>query len=230
MKFLHTVAVQDQAISADGIYTYDLAVNPLSVVIPVLRPLNDTGTLANFQSYLNMAKAINRISILFRGESIVSMRGEDAAALGFFRHGFIPFQGNHDSTDNERRACPVPILMGKHAYDPTSCFPATRRGELVLELDLDIADTGYDGLRLSVETIELLDAKPILKGQAVPAKPPGLNAGDGNGTQPAPNLTADELQAAASLGMTPESYHAFKGAKTLEELNAARSLTKPAAQ
>jgi hypothetical protein len=51
--------------------------------------------------------------------------------------------------------------MGKHAYDVKSCFPASRRGELVLELDVDIADTGYDGLRVSVETIELLGAKPV---------------------------------------------------------------------
>jgi hypothetical protein len=30
-----------------------------------------------------------------------------------------------------------------------------------LECDYDIADTGYDGLRVSVETIEILDAKPV---------------------------------------------------------------------
>jgi len=50
--------------------------------------------------------------------------------------------------------------MGRFAWDTRSCFPESRRGELVLELDVDIADTGYDGLRLSVETIELLGAKP----------------------------------------------------------------------
>ena len=160
MSYLHSVSVQDQAIAADGIFTFDLAVNPLSVVIVCLRPLNDTGTLANFQSYKGLAAAMNRVSILYRGESIVSIRGEDLCAMNYFRHGIIPFQGQHDDTDNERRMAPVPILLGKHAYDPTSCFPASRRGELVLELDLDIADTGYDGLRLSVETIELLDAKP----------------------------------------------------------------------
>lgn len=158
--FLHSVAVQEQAIAADGIYTYDLAVNPLSVVIPVLRPLNETSTLANFQTYRGICAALNRCSILYRGESIYSMRGEDIAALNYFRHGIMPFQGQHDDTDNERRCVPLPMLLGRHPYDLKSAFPATRRGELVLELDIDIADTGYDGLRLSVETIELLDAKP----------------------------------------------------------------------
>jgi hypothetical protein len=158
--FLHNIAVQERAITADGIESFDLAVNPLSVVLICLRPLNDTGTLAAFQSYKGIAAAMNRCSILYRGEAIKSVRGEDLAALNYFRWGIMPFQGQHDDTDNERRCAVLPVMMGRWPYDPASCFPATRRGELVLELDMDIADTGYDGLRLSVETIELLDAHP----------------------------------------------------------------------
>lgn len=160
MRYLHTVSVQERAISADGVEVYDLAVNPLSVVLLALRPLNDTGTLSNFASYLNIAGAVNRVSILFRGQSIFSMSGRDAAALAYFRHGIVPLQANHDHTDNERRCVALPILLGRFAYDPTSCFPATRRGELTMEVDYDIADTGYDGMRVSVETIELLGAEP----------------------------------------------------------------------
>lgn len=160
MRFNHSVAVQDQLIAADGIFSFDLAVNPLSVIYIALRPLNDTGTLANFQSYRGIAAAMNRVSVLYRGETIVGMRGEDVVAMNYFRHGIMPFQGQHDDTDNERRCCVVPILMGRWPYKSTSCFPACRRGELTLELDLDIADTGYDGLRLSVETVEILDAHP----------------------------------------------------------------------
>lgn len=160
LRFLHSVSVQDQAISADGIFTFDLAVNPLSVVCVCLRPLNDTGTLSNSASYRGMCTAINRFSILHRGESIVSCRGEDLAALNYFRHGILPLQATTLDTDNDRRCVMLPCMMGRWAYDPVSCFPASRRGELVLELDLDIADTGYDGLRLSVETVELLGASP----------------------------------------------------------------------
>lgn len=158
--FLHSVAVQDQAISADGIETFDLAVNPLSHLLICLRPLNDTGTLGNFQTYLGIAGAINRMQILFRGESIVAMSGRDAAALAWFRNGIYPFQEGNLNTNNFRRVVPLPVLMGRFPYDKTSCFPASKRGELVLELDFDIADTGYDGLRLTVEQVELLDAKP----------------------------------------------------------------------
>lgn len=158
--FLRSVAVNDRAVAADGIEAYDLPVNPLSALFICLRPLNDTGVLANFASYLPVAAAMNRVTVLYRGEAIHSMRGEDLAAMNYFRWGMMPYQGQHDDTDNERRCAVVPILMGKNYADPTSCFPRVNRGELQLEIDWDIADTGYDGMRFSVETLELLDANP----------------------------------------------------------------------
>lgn len=160
MKFLYGNTVQEQAIAADGIYNYDLAVNPLSVVCLVLRPLNDTGTLSNYARYKAVCQAVNKASIMFRGESIISLKGEDIAALNWLRWGIAPFEANGDNVDNERRAVMLPLILGRWPWSTKSCFPATRRGELVLELDLDIADTGYDGLKLSVDCLELLDAKP----------------------------------------------------------------------
>lgn len=158
--FLHSVAVPNQAPGADAVVSHDLAVNPLSVILICLRPLNDTGTLANFASYLSVCDAINRLTVLYRGESIVQMSGRDAAAMAFFRYGIAPFQNTHLISNNDRRCVVLPVVLGQFPYDKSSCFPATRRGELVLEMDLDIADTGYDDLNYTIETIEILDAKP----------------------------------------------------------------------
>lgn len=160
VKLLHSVAIQEQAVSADGIADYDLAVNPLSVVLVALRPLNETSTLGNYARYLTICAALNRVSINFRGQSVFSMRGEDAAVLAMLRHNVNPPEANPDDTDDERRCIVLPILLGRFPYDPASCFPASRRGELQLEIDWDIADTGYDGMRFSVETVELLGATP----------------------------------------------------------------------
>jgi len=160
MRFNHSVCVQLQTPGADGVFAHDLAVNPLSVVLLKLAPLNDTGTLANFCSYFTLCQAVNRISVFHRGEVIHSSRGDDLAALNYFRHGIMPYQGMHLDTDNFRRAAVLPLFLGRFPYDTKSCFPASRRGELVIELDLDIADTGYDNLTYSIETIELMDAKP----------------------------------------------------------------------
>ena len=56
---------------------------------------------------------------------------------------------------------------------------------------------------------DLLERKPLLK--AAPAAPPRIPATDGgSGSGPAPDLTADELEAAALSDMTPERYAQFK--------------------
>ena len=62
-RLLIANSVADQLIAADGVVQFDLAVNPLSVVLINIRPLNDTGTLGNFQRYLGLCDAINRITI-----------------------------------------------------------------------------------------------------------------------------------------------------------------------
>lgn len=158
--FLHRVIVQDQAIAADSVLTFDMSPNPLSVLLLCLRPLNDTGTLANFNFYRSIAAAMNRVSIIQDGVSIQSFRGEDLVAMNLFRRGVLPIQGNADNVDNERRCVVVPMYFGRWPYSSKSCLPGRPKGQTVLEVDFDIADTGYDGLRFSCESIEMPDAKP----------------------------------------------------------------------
>lgn len=159
-KFLRRVQEQIYTPSADEVKSFDLGVNPLSHLQLGIRPLNDTGTLANFPSYLSLMDAINRLSIIWNGVTIISGSGRDLAAMNFLRWGINPAQATHIDTNNDRRCAVLPVIMGRDRMDPNCCFPATRRGELVMELDLDIADTGYDALSLTVETMELPGAKP----------------------------------------------------------------------
>lgn len=160
MHLLQQVQVQNQDPAADGVFTHDLAVNPLSVVLIHLRPLNDTGTLGDFQDWLGICDAVNRVNITHQGMSVVSASGRDLAVLAAMRHGCVPWQATNEVVNNERRIVTLPIFMGRAAYDSKSCFPASRAGELIIELDLDIAGTGYDDLQYTIETIEILGAKP----------------------------------------------------------------------
>lgn len=152
--------VPEQTPGADGVFSHDLGVNPLSVLYVWLRPLNETSTLSNYNRYLTLVSAINRLRILYRGQSIVSMSGQDIAAMNMTRRNVEPRDPNPFNTDNARRAVCVPVFLGRFPGDAADCFPASRRGELVIELDLDIADTGYDGLKYSIESMELLNARP----------------------------------------------------------------------
>lgn len=160
MRFLHSIAVPERAVSSDSVESFDLPVNPLSALLINIRPLNETATLANYAKYREICAAFNRITVSYRGASVLSMRGEDLAALNFFRHGIQPREANADNVDNERRSVCLPLLFGRFPYDPSSAFPASKRGELVIEFDIDVADTGYDGFRYNVESIELLGANP----------------------------------------------------------------------
>lgn len=160
MRLLVSTRVPRKSVAADGIEQFDLPVNPLSVVLITLYPLNNTGTLTDFQRVMGISGAINRASITHRGASVFSMSGRDVVASNYWRHGLIPIDGNAANTNNERRAVTVPLILGRNAFDPTSCFPASRRGELVCDLDLDVADTGYDSFEYEVNTVEILEAEP----------------------------------------------------------------------
>lgn len=152
--------VINERLSVEGIQTHDMSVNPLSVILINLKPLNDTGTLANWNNAIRLASAVNRATLLYKGQAIISMSGADIAAMNFLRWGMVPELVNADNTDNERRSLSLPIVLGRYPFSKSSLFPATGKGELVLELDLDIADTGYDGLRHSITCIELPAGTP----------------------------------------------------------------------
>lgn len=160
MRLNRSVILQERAVAADAVETFDLPVNPITALLLCIRPLNETSTLLNYAPYATLASSLLRITVLYRGASVFSMSGADACCLNYLRHGIIPREPNPDDTDNERRCVVLPILFGRFCWDPSSCFPASRRGELVCELDIDVANTGYDGFRYSVEAIEILDAKP----------------------------------------------------------------------
>lgn len=152
--------VPERNIAADAVLTYDLGVQPLSVVRLAIKPLNDTGTLAQWPNAFQLAKALNRVTIYYRGAAIISMRGEDIIALNWYRWGLSPVLVNADNVNNERRTMVLDIPMGRYPFMPESCFPGVGKGELVLEIDFDIADTGYDTLNFQVDTVELPGAKP----------------------------------------------------------------------
>lgn len=159
-EFIHSILRTDAAVAADGDEVVDLPVNPLSVILLKIAPLNDTGTIANYALLEGLLSAVDNIRVSHKGSAVFNMNGVDAAAIALLYHRIAIWQSNAVETNNERRALVIPILFGRKAYLTGECFPETRKGELQLTITFDIADTGFDGLRRSVETIELPDAAP----------------------------------------------------------------------
>lgn len=159
-SFIHSILRANAAIAADGDEVIDLPVNPLSVILLHLSPLNETAAPANYAFMGALLSALDSIRVSHKGSAIVDLNGFDLAALDLLYHRSGLFQANAVRTDDDRRSLTIPIFFGRRAYLPNECFPETKKGELQLSITWDIADTGFDGLRRSIETIELPEASP----------------------------------------------------------------------
>lgn len=160
-QILRTTISPDTARAADATgITLDLPVNPLSAILFTIKALNNTVTISDYLLINTLIDAVTNLNISFRGATIKGGTMLDLAIETAILTGWQPSQSNMVSTDNDTRAITVPIVFGRTPFDPEECFPATRRGDLVMTFDVDIADTGYDGLITQIEAIELLDADP----------------------------------------------------------------------
>lgn len=157
-QILRTTLIADEAQAADGSPSFDLPVNPLSVVLITVKALNNV--LLNYSYIDNLLAMITNVNIAYRGANIINGNLKDLAVLMTRLTGWAPFQGSNVEADNSVRHLTVPICFGRRPYDPTECFPATRRGDLVMTLSTDVALGGVDGLILQAETVELLEAQP----------------------------------------------------------------------
>lgn len=161
--FLQSVLIQDEALAVSTTITDDLPINPLSHILLTLRMLNDTGTTAladDYRPYSQILNAISRVEVLYRGSAIISASLVDLAVAYMVLTGRQLWPGAMNHADNERRDLTIPIPLGRRLFDRNECFPATKKGELQLQITSAAAQTGVDTLVLQAETVELLDAAP----------------------------------------------------------------------
>jgi len=157
-EFLREVIAQDETPTADGTDSWDLPIYPLSHLILTVKVLNDG---VNVKATLaQILGALEKIEILRYGSSKVSVVGTDLYALNCYLLRSEPWQENVVNTDNAVRYLSLYIPFGRKLFNPDECFPATARGELKLQIQYDIADTGYDGLTFQIEAVSLPEAKP----------------------------------------------------------------------
>jgi hypothetical protein len=159
-RFIHSRLTPTVDPAADGVHTFDLPVNPLSVILLNIKPLNETSTIGTYLQLDGLLQAIEKIEVTWRGAAMVSLSAIDLCVLNALWHGIVPVQTHQDSTDDDRRSLVIPILFGRRAYDPAECFPRVAKGEMQLAITVDDVDTGYTDLTFEIETIELPEANP----------------------------------------------------------------------
>ena len=156
--FRHNVVVPWTTPAADGTFDTLLPIAPLSHLLLTVACLNNgANTKATLAQILG---AVEEVSIIHKGASVLSMNGADLHALVSFLYKSQAWMGNIINTDDATRFITIPIPFGRTPYNVNECFPATSKGDLIFRIKVDIADTGYDGLIYHLESVELPDATP----------------------------------------------------------------------
>lgn len=160
MEFLKSVVAQEETIVASAVATYDLPVNPLSFIQYVLR-WQDGAVIGNAGTPIEDALSfISKIEVLFRGQAIMSMSLADLWFMMQALTGWEPSIMNLVDAAAERHYLSLIIPFSRTPYDPLQAFPASRRGELQLQVTSTAAVGSVDSPAHIIETTELLDSTP----------------------------------------------------------------------
>lgn len=157
-NYLRTVLVQNRAEAADRTFQEDLPVNPLSLILITLR--GDNVAADTNISAADMLGVVPDLGIQFRGQDIVRGSLADLAVCNALVSGLTPWGYKQQDAIDETWTLTVPICLGRKAYDVEECFPGVRRGELRLEMTIDVTLNNANLEELQIETVELLDANP----------------------------------------------------------------------
>jgi hypothetical protein len=156
--FLRTVLVQNRAEAADRTFQEDLPVNPLSQILVTLR--GDIDTVNTNEPLADFLNTVTSLGVMFRGQDVVRGSLRDLAVLNAILTGQAPFGQRVQDAATETWSLTVPINFGRVPYMGEECFPAVKRGDLRLEMTLDVQSVDVDLLELQIETVELLNASP----------------------------------------------------------------------
>lgn len=157
-QFIHSVLAQNEAVTAGTVISYDLPVNPLSLILVTMRFQQDK---ADVQLDWDKVDAmIAKLEVLYKGSAIFSANGSDIEGLNVMMFGFVPWINNRYGDDDEYTFFTFLIPLGRYPYRPSECFPRSTRGELILQITYAAAFTDIDNVSAQIETVELPDAAP----------------------------------------------------------------------
>lgn len=158
MEFIHSVLAQNEAVTAGTVISYDLPVNPLSFVLLTLRFQQDKADVQ--MDWDKVDAMLSKVEVLYKGSAVFSANGSDIEALSAMLLGYVPWINNRYGDDDEYTFFTFLIPLTRFLYSPHEAFPASTRGELILQVTYQSAFTDIDNVSAQIETVELPDAAP----------------------------------------------------------------------
>ncbi|HEY4659099.1 MAG TPA: hypothetical protein VIH11_06300 [Gemmatimonadaceae bacterium] len=161
-RYLHSIALPATAIlTGASITPFDLPVNPLSLLLLRFEVTRTApAALLTYEAIDDLITAITSVRVLHKGEQIIAGSLRDLMLVNAVLQRAFPGASKLHPVGAAVDSIVFPLCLGRRAYDPVSCFPATARGNLRMEMDTAAFPAQYTALRLSVEAVELIDAQP----------------------------------------------------------------------
>lgn len=170
MEFRRSSLLRDHTMATEHIEK-DLPIDPLSHIILTFDFFNatDEATLIEVLGF------INKITVSKLGKTVLSLESEDLYAQNCYLFGRRPVLSGKLGTDNLNRTLTLMVPMGRKLFDPLECFPATKKGELTLDVDTTVPATTLDNAVVNIETVTLPGATPrrYLKSHMMTLTAPG---------------------------------------------------------
>jgi hypothetical protein len=162
VRYLHSIAMPATTIATGAsIAPIDLPVNPLSALLLRFETTRAApAALLTYEAIDDLITAIVGVRVLHKGEQVISGSLRDLMMVNAVYQRAEPGASKLHPVGAAVDSFVFPLCFGTRMYDPNSCFPATTRGNLRLELDTAAFPAAYGALRLSVEAIELIEAQP----------------------------------------------------------------------
>lgn len=161
-KYLHTIQSPSQTLTASADITpVDLPVNPLSFLL--LRFALTRAAPAALDTYSaldDLLTQITSVRIAHLGEDIVNGSLRDLMVLNAVYQHAYPGWSRLDAASGAIDNVVFPICLGRRRYDPMSCFPATKRGNLRFFMTSGALGAGQTAVAWAMETLELIEATP----------------------------------------------------------------------
>lgn len=157
-NFLRTVLVQNRAEAADRSFQEVLPVNPISMILVTIRAIvTESDTTAPIADVIG---SIPNVGMVFRGQDIFRGSLLDLAMVNSLISQAPPWGVWPNAADGDSLSVTVPLCLGRFPYHTKECFPAVRRGDLVLDMTVDTVLNNIDLQEIQIETVELLDETP----------------------------------------------------------------------
>lgn len=160
MEFIQSILAHNVAVTLGTVVTYDLPVNPLSHILLTIKCARLDRAATDSPPFMSIPAILSRIEVLYKGSAVYSLSGIDCMASGVHINGFESWGVNAEDIEDGEWAVTLLVPMTRILYSPTECFPATTRGELILQLTYAAANVEFDDIRMQIETLELPDASP----------------------------------------------------------------------